>query len=104
MMTTLLLVQVVLLQEFRPESLWRSGNVRPALRRKVHQVPVRPPLCFHLDTEARSCSSPPSRLTHLLWKLNVRWFRWPPLTPLAPCDFPLTFVRRVVGWLASPNQ
>src|SRR5919109_3191839 len=38
----LLLVQIVLFQEFGPELLWRRGNVRPALWRKVHEIPVRP--------------------------------------------------------------
>lgn len=38
----LLLVQIVYFQKFGPEFLWRRGNVWPALRRKVHQIPVRP--------------------------------------------------------------
>src|SRR5580704_7124691 len=37
---TLLLVLVVFLQEFGSELLWRRGNVWPALRRKVHEIPT----------------------------------------------------------------
>ena len=39
---TLLLIQIVFFQEFGPERLRRSGNVRPALRRKVHEIPIWP--------------------------------------------------------------
>src|SRR5438045_5487634 len=39
---TLLLIQIVLLQEFGPELLWRSGNIWPPLRREVHEIPIRP--------------------------------------------------------------
>src|SRR6516162_3858927 len=38
----LLLIQIVFFQEFGPEILWRSGNVWPTLRRKVHDIPIRP--------------------------------------------------------------
>ena len=30
-------------QEFRPEILWRSGNIWPTLWRKVHEIPILPP-------------------------------------------------------------
>jgi hypothetical protein len=42
MMATLFFVQIVLFQEFRPERLGRSGNVWPALRGKIHEIPIRP--------------------------------------------------------------
>src|SRR5688572_20897353 len=36
------LFKIVLLQELGPEILWRSGDVRPTLRGKVHEIPIRP--------------------------------------------------------------
>src|SRR5258705_7810962 len=51
----LLLIQIVFFQEFGPEILWRSGNVWPTLRRKVHQIPIRP---HRVDMIPRQFSSP----------------------------------------------
>ena len=35
-------MQIILFQEFGPEILRGSGNIRPAFGRKVHQIPIRP--------------------------------------------------------------
>src|SRR5439155_16133800 len=53
--TKLVLVQIVLFQELRPEILWRSGNVRPTLWREVHEIPIRP---HRVDMIPRQFSSP----------------------------------------------
>src|SRR5438477_10537573 len=52
---TLLVLQVVFFQESGPEILWRSDNVRPALRRKVHEIPVWP---HRIDMIPRQFGSP----------------------------------------------
>src|SRR5712691_3625563 len=39
---TLLLIQIMFFQEFGPELLRRSRNVRPPLWCEVHEVPIRP--------------------------------------------------------------
>ena len=53
--TNLLLVQIVFLQEFGPEILWRSGYIWPTLWRKVHEIPIRP---HRVDMIPRQFGSP----------------------------------------------
>ena len=52
--TKLLLIQIMLFQEFGPEILWRSGEVWPALWREVHQIPIRPH-CINMIRWQLSC-------------------------------------------------
>ena len=49
------LFRIMFFQEFGPEILRRSGNVWPALWRKVHQIPIRP---HRVDMIRRSVSVP----------------------------------------------
>src|SRR5687768_4897300 len=71
----LLVVQIILFQKFGPEVLWRSGNVWPALWRKVHEIPIRP---HRIDMIRRQLSCPemkdlsilpPKHMHH--WPLHI---------------------------------
>src|SRR5688500_19451884 len=35
-------IEIVFLQEFGPEGLWRGVEVRPPFRREIHEIPIRP--------------------------------------------------------------
>src|SRR6185436_1373353 len=50
----LFLFQVVLLKEPGPKRLRRNGNVRPPLRGKVHEIPVRPHRIDVISLQLRS--------------------------------------------------
>src|SRR5215510_725528 len=68
-------IQIVLFQEFGPESLWRSGNIWPTLRRKVHEIPIQP---HRIDmirrqfspSEVKNPSTSPHEYMHH-WPLHV---------------------------------
>src|SRR5262245_10306471 len=71
----LLITQIVLFQKSGSEVLWRHENVWPALRRVVHEIPVRP---HRVDVVLRQLSSPemkdlsvppPEDMHH--WQLHV---------------------------------
>src|SRR5689334_4364921 len=38
----LFLIQIMFFEELGPELLWRNGNIRPTLWRKVHEIPIGP--------------------------------------------------------------
>src|ERR1700681_3082927 len=71
----LLLIQIVFFQEFGPEILWRSGNVWPALWRKVHEIPIRPhrvdmiPRQFGPPEMKDFSIQPPKHMHH--WQLHI---------------------------------
>ena len=91
----LLLIQIVFFQEFRPEILWRSGNVWPTLRRKVHEIPIRP---HGVDMIRRQFSSPEmENLSALLPKHMHHW-------PLHIIRVSLAFVIGLIGRVRSGNQ
>jgi hypothetical protein len=48
-------VEVVSFQEFRAEILWRRGDVRSTVWRKVHEIPIRP---HRVNVIPREFSSP----------------------------------------------
>ena len=91
----LLLVQIVFFQEFGPEILRRSGNVWPTLRRKVHEIPIRP---HRVDVIRRQFSSPEmENLSILLPEYMHHW-------PLHIIGVSLAFVIGLIGRVRSGNQ
>src|ERR1700680_150048 len=91
----LLLFQIVFFQEFGPESLWRSGNVRPTLWRKVHEIPIRP---HRVDMICRQFSSPEMKnLSILPPKYMHHW-------PLHIIRVSLAFVIGLISRVRSGSQ
>src|SRR2546426_321027 len=91
----LLLIQIVLFQEFGPELLWRSGNVWPPLWRKVHEIPIRP---HRVDMIRRQFRSPEMKnLSILLPEYMHHW-------QLHIIGVSLALVTGLIGRLRSRNQ
>src|SRR5262252_5194758 len=91
----LLFIQIVLFQEFGPEILWRSGNVWPSLRRKVHEIPIRP---HRVDMIPRQFGSPEMKnLSTLPLEYMHHW-------PLYIIRISLAFVIGLIGRVRSRNQ
>ena len=91
----LLLVQIVLFQEFGPEILWRSDNVRPTLRREVHQIPIRP---HRVDMIRREFGSPEMK------DFSIPLPEYMHHRPLHIIGVSLAFVIGLVGRVRSGNQ
>ncbi len=63
-----LFVQIVFLQEFGSELLWRSGNVRATLWRKVHEIPISlPGICNLPDTQSPIRKAAQSATIRVVW-------------------------------------
>src|ERR1700686_3944259 len=92
---TLLLIQIVFFQEFGPEILWRSGNLRPTLWRKVHEIPIWP---HRVDMIGRQFSSPEMKNPSLLPPKYMHH------RPLHIIRVSLTFIIGLIGRVRFGNQ
>src|SRR4051812_43410038 len=92
---SLLLVQIILFEELGPELLWRSRNVRPPLRSKVHQIPIRPD---RVDMIHHSFSSPEMKNLSILLPEDMHHRQ------LHVIRVFLAFVIGLIGRLESGNQ
>ena len=91
----LLFVQIVFFQELRPEILRRSGNVWSTLRRKVHEIPIRPD---RVDVICRQFSSPEMENLPILFPKYMHH------RPLHIIGIALAFVVGLIGRVRSGNQ
>ena len=89
------LLQIVLFKELGPERLWRRGNVRPALRGEIHEIPIRPD---RIDMISLQFSAPEMRNPSVLASEDVHYRH---LHVIRRC---LTFVVRLIGRLESGDQ
>src|SRR5438046_8198400 len=89
------LVQIVLFQEFGPEFLRRSGNVRASLRREVHQIPIGP---YRIEMISFQFGSPEMK------DLSVELPEYMHHRPLHIIGLALAFVVGLIGRLRSRNQ
>jgi hypothetical protein len=91
----LLFVEIVFFQELRPEILRRSGNVWSTLRRKVHEIPIRPD---RVDVICRQFSSPEMENLPILFPKYMHH------RPLHIIGIALAFVVGLIGRVRSGNQ
>src|SRR6516225_106400 len=91
----LLPIEVVCFQEFGPEILWRRGNVWPTVRRKVHEIPVRP---HRVNVISLEFSSPEMKYSSTALHEHMHH------GPLHVVRVSLTFVVGLIGGMESGNQ
>src|SRR4030095_5129851 len=91
----LLLSQIVLLQELRPEILGRRVIVRPTLWSEVHEIPVRP---HRVDVIRHRLGSPEMKNASVLFPEDMHH------GPLHIARRPLAPVIGLIGGAESRNQ